>query len=200
LAFELFRGAAPLERPQDDEHVVLVLIAVPETQQTPPSGTADTTGGTRATRRAETVPGPAAGNARAASPAELATVVAPTEEPVDWRRAARFAIHDVLATATTPARQRSFGEIPKSPFIPCEEPHDDIAWNPEPERAGISGGLPFVRLGSRCVLGLGFAGCALGELPEANGQLFAHMHDNDRPTSSVPDITGCVRKREDAIP
>jgi hypothetical protein len=35
---------------------------------------------------------------------------------------------------------------------------------------------------------LGFFGCALGKLPEADGTLFEDMDDPDRPRSSVPDI------------
>ena len=61
------------------------------------------------------------------------------------------------------------------------------AWKPEPRTFGIEGGLPYVRLGKRCILGLGFFGCDLGKLPEANGRLFDDMSDSDRPRSSVPD-------------
>jgi hypothetical protein len=62
------------------------------------------------------------------------------------------------------------------------------AWVPEPRKFGIAGGLPYVRLGKRCVLGLGFFGCAVGKLPDANSHAFDDMHEPDRPRSSVPDL------------
>jgi hypothetical protein len=60
-------------------------------------------------------------------------------------------------------------------------------WVAEPKKFGFAGGLPFVRLGKRCVLGLGFFGCGVGKLPEANGHVLDDMRDPDRPRSSVPD-------------
>ena len=59
-------------------------------------------------------------------------------------------------------------------------------WIPEPKKFGIDGGLPYVRLGKRCVVGLGFFGCGVGKLPEANGHVLDAMRDPDRPLSSVP--------------
>ncbi len=60
-------------------------------------------------------------------------------------------------------------------------------WVPEPKKFGIDGGLPYVRLGKRCIVGLGFFGCGVGKLPEANGHVLDAMRDPDRPLSSVPD-------------
>jgi hypothetical protein len=64
-------------------------------------------------------------------------------------------------------------------------------WTPEPKRAGTAGGLPYVRLGKKCVLGLGFFGCGLGKAPEANSHLFDDMEDQDEPESSVPALDEC---------
>jgi hypothetical protein len=69
----------------------------------------------------------------------------------------------------------------------CRKYKKPDAWKPEPKKFGIDGGLPYVRLGKRCVLGLGFFGCAVGKLPEADGHVFDDMREPDRPRSSVPD-------------
>jgi hypothetical protein len=69
----------------------------------------------------------------------------------------------------------------------CRQYKSPEAWVPEPKKFGIAGGLPYVRLGKRCVLGLGFFGCGVGKLPEPNGHVFDDMLDPDRPRSSVPD-------------
>lgn len=59
-------------------------------------------------------------------------------------------------------------------------------WEPE-RKYGFSGGLPFVYLGKRCVLGLGFFGCAVGKLPGPNGHVLDDMRNPNRPRDSVPD-------------
>jgi hypothetical protein len=69
----------------------------------------------------------------------------------------------------------------------CRKYKKPDAWVPEPKKFGIAGGLPYVRLGKRCILGLGFFGCGVGKLPEANGRVFDDMREPDRPRSSVPD-------------
>jgi hypothetical protein len=69
----------------------------------------------------------------------------------------------------------------------CHKYRRPDPWSPEPKKFGFSGGLPYVRLGKRCVLGLGFFGCGVGKLPEADGHVFDDMRDPDRPRSSVPD-------------
>jgi hypothetical protein len=69
----------------------------------------------------------------------------------------------------------------------CRKYKKPDAWVPEPKKFGISGGLPYVRLGKRCVLGLGFFGCGVGKLPEADGHVLDDMRDPNRPRSSVPD-------------
>ena len=69
----------------------------------------------------------------------------------------------------------------------CRKYKSPDAWVPEPKKFGIAGGLPYVRLGKRCVLGLGFFGCGVGKLPEPNAHILDDMRDPDRPRSSVPD-------------
>lgn len=69
----------------------------------------------------------------------------------------------------------------------CRKYKEPDAWVAEPKKFGIEGGLPYVRLGKRCVLGLGFFGCGVGKLPQANGHVLDAVRDPDRPRSSVPD-------------
>jgi hypothetical protein len=69
----------------------------------------------------------------------------------------------------------------------CRKYKTPEPWVPEPNKFGVAGGLPYVRLGKRCVSGLGFFGCGVGKLPEANGYVLEDMRDPDRPRSSVTD-------------
>jgi len=111
----------------------------------------------------------------------------PPEAPapfIDWRHEAERAGQDAARTITQP-QARSFGPKPRTSAGTAPK---QFEWSPEPKTVGFSGLLPYVRLGKRCILGLGFFGCAFGELPKANGTLLEHMDDVDRPQSSVPDV------------
>lgn len=44
-----------------------------------------------------------------------------------------------------------------------------------------------MRIGKRCVVGLGFFGCATGTLPQANGQVLDEVKNTQRLRSSVPE-------------
>jgi hypothetical protein len=110
---------------------------------------------------------------------------------VDWQAEGERAARDAAARQAEPG-PRAFGEQPVSRYRKCKPRDSSFEWDPEPDKAGFAGGLPFVRLGKRCVVGLGFFGCGIGKLPEANGELFAHMHSADEPESSVPTLEDCV--------
>ena len=82
----------------------------------------------------------------------------------------------------------SHGVAPRKPSTPCSK-----AQQKQPEFTGrqsyyASGFIPYVRIGKRCIVGLGFWGCQLGKLPQANSHLLDGMTDPDRPGSSVPDV------------
>jgi hypothetical protein len=68
----------------------------------------------------------------------------------------------------------------------CKQHKPEFGWNRDPNEAGFIGILPYVRLGKRCIVGLGFFGCAVGKLPQANGHLLDHMNDPDGERFSVP--------------
>jgi hypothetical protein len=112
----------------------------------------------------------------------------PAESPIDWHlEAERAARASAESTAPKDDRCRP-SDRPGSLLPKCRNSKRPWEWDPEPKRFGIEGLLPYVRLGKRCVVGLGFFGCAIGTLPEANGHLFDDMNDPDRPRSSVPDV------------
>ena len=128
-----------------------------------------------------------------AAPADTAiTPLLPQQPapPIDWTLEAERAARDNAAGRIEPD-PRAFGEHPVSPYRRCKPRESSFEWDPEPDKAGFAGGLPYVRLGKRCIVGLGFFGCAIGKLPEANGELFADMHAPDEPESSVPALEDC---------
>jgi hypothetical protein len=105
------------------------------------------------------------------------------DRAIDWRgEAERAARHSIDANASP--QRRGFEEKAPQPRAPKPKPFN---WDPAPGRFGIAGGLPYMELGKRCVIGLGFFGCAIGELPPADGTLFDGMKDGDRERSSVPE-------------
>jgi hypothetical protein len=108
----------------------------------------------------------------------------PGSNAIDWRneaeRSARIAVEPKHGV-------KHIGQHPPSPFRAKPMPKE-FPWNTE-GRVGIAAGfIPYVHIGQRCVVGLGFFGCNLSKLPEANGQLFDGMQDPNRWRSSVPDV------------
>jgi hypothetical protein len=118
----------------------------------------------------------------------------PARGPVDWFREAEQVAQERGAELLRLQESKcdpSTSDRPGSLLPKCGSKRKPAReWNPEPARFGLSGLLPYVRLGERCAIGLGFFGCALGKLPEADGHVFDDMRDPDRPRSSVPDIPG----------
>ncbi len=121
-------------------------------------------------------------------PSRAITPVAPL---TDWQS-------EATAVARRQAAQRegpdTFSSPPPAMRKPCEPPESSFVWNPELPRAGLTRTpvpLPFVRLGERCVVGLGFFSCNLSPLPEPNSHLFDDMKDGKTQESSVPDPDVC---------
>ncbi|HEV7632506.1 MAG TPA: hypothetical protein VGO41_05910 [Steroidobacteraceae bacterium] len=120
-------------------------------------------------------------------------ITAPAPEPaapVDWANEARVAARAATDGSGEPTT-RLFGEPLKPALRKCEKRASSFEWNPEPKKAGFIGILPYVRLGKRCIVGLGFFGCALGALPEPNSHLFDDMSDPGHITTSVPGVDRC---------
>jgi hypothetical protein len=111
----------------------------------------------------------------------------PGTNAIDWQLEAQRSAHATVER-NRQSREKRIGEHPPSPFTPKKKPKE-FEWDPEPDRAGFAEGfIPYVRIGQRCVVGLGFFGCNLSKLPEANSHLFDGMHDPDRQRSSVPEV------------
>lgn len=112
---------------------------------------------------------------------------APDTNAIDWQLEAERSARAVVERSRKSTEKR-IGVHPPSPFREKKKPKE-FDWDPEPGRVGVAAGfIPYVRIGQRCLVGLGFFGCGLGKRPEANGHLFDGMHDPDRQRSSVPDI------------
>lgn len=116
--------------------------------------------------------------------------LAPSESPsrsaprIDWRSEAERSASRAIQQQSAPGA-RGFEE--REEVEPTPKPRA-FGWDPSPPgTVGFSGGLPYVRVGKRCAIGLGFFGCAIGEMPAPNGDLFDGMDDPDRDRSSVPD-------------
>jgi hypothetical protein len=136
------------------------------------------------------------GTTRARAHARFDTPAAPTtigvpapEEPVDWRLEAERSAHAISAEVARKEPKCDDSDRPWSLQPKCKKPQRPPEWEPEIPRAGFDRLIPYVRLGKRCILGLGFFGCAIGKLPEPNSHLFDDMNNPDRLRSSVPDVS-----------
>jgi hypothetical protein len=101
----------------------------------------------------------------------------------DWRNEAARSARNAIRAQMAP-RPRGFDERETAAPRRKAKP---FGWDPSPGRFGMAGGLPYMELGKRCAIGLGFFGCAIGELPPPDGTLFDDMDDPARERSSVPE-------------
>lgn len=130
-------------------------------------------------------PSPTTPSTAIAAPEVSTEATEPTGPSIDWRAAAAAA----AARQAAPAPSGEFSAAPKALRKPCEKPRSSWEWNEQPKKAGLAP-LPYVVLG-RCVVGLGFFGCALQKPPEANSHLLDDMRDGKTSPSSVPDADRC---------
>jgi hypothetical protein len=114
------------------------------------------------------------------------TAVTAGRGAIDWEDAGRRALR---ARAAAPTRRSDCDDAPPPGSMRprCTPRTTPFEWRPQPRAVEFDGLIPYVHLGKRCVLGLGFFGCAVGALPGANGRLFEGMRAPDRARSSVPD-------------
>jgi hypothetical protein len=106
---------------------------------------------------------------------------------VDWHAAADAAVQRVAKAVTGPPAQHQFGSHDRTAM--SKSSGSSFEWNPEQKAVGVSGGVPYLRVGKRCVLVLMvLPACAFGgEPPKPNGELFKHMHDE--PSLALPETT-----------
>jgi len=122
---------------------------------------------------------------------------------VDWYgEAAEIAKHADLGRTALEQSNCDATRRPHSLLPKCKK-HQELQLEPEPKRAGFDRGVAYVRLGKRCVAGIGILvagfGCAVGKLPpEGSGgtAMYKDMHDPNRPRSSVPDIPDTIAADE----
>lgn len=127
--------------------------------------------------------------AEPSAPEETSTAPAPSDAAatIDWTAQATEAAAAVVDKAIREeTRKCDPSASPQSFLPPCHPKTKKFDWNPEPGRVGFSGGLPYVRVGEHCAIGLGFFACGFGAKPPANGDLFEGMDDPERDRSSVP--------------
>jgi len=120
---------------------------------------------------------------------ETSTAPVPSSLPttIDWTAQATEAVATAVDKAISEeTRKCDPSDAPNSFLPPCNPKTKKFEWNPEPGRFGFSGGLPYVRVGEFCAIGLGFFACGFGAKPPANGDLFEGMDDPERERSSVP--------------
>ena len=104
---------------------------------------------------------------------------------IDWNEEARRAAAAAAEKAPMPDRSKCDATGLDDPALPDCKPPPEFKW--APPKAGFSNGLPYMRLGDRCVIGLGLFGCGIGKKPPARGDLFEGMDDPERDRSSVPE-------------
>jgi hypothetical protein len=163
------------------------LESIPEQEEPPPPERQRVA---RAKARRKGSDAPDAGASTSVDTSASTALSTPGDSPaIDWEHE-----REVTAQAMLPELMKQnqtkceAGRRPGSMLPKCRQPAKDPQWEPEPGRFGIEGLLPFMRLGKRCVVGLGFFGCAIGKLPEPNSHLFDEMRNPDREHSSVPEV------------
>ena len=162
-----------------DRASVLFFIESPPRRTTPPPPTVQpqATQATPTVIQAPSTPEQTLSAPTASSPAAT----------IDWTAQASEAAAAVVDKAIREdGRKCDPSDSPNSFLPPCNPRTKKFEWNPEEPRVGFSGGLPYVRIGERCAVGLGFFGCGFGDPPPANGDLFEGMDDPQRDRSSVP--------------
>lgn len=174
------RSAPPDAEP---EAMILLDLTQPvEVPKTPPHRDSRTPARTDTTKLPQTQ--------RVEAPAAAITPEV-QQAPIDWDLAGRSAVEAQAQEGIRKQRQeceeaaRKHNEYPRG----CPRDSYDPHWEPEEKKAGFKGIIPYVRLGKRCIVGLGFFGCNLDpELPQPRGTLLNDMTDPSRPTSSVPEL------------
>ena len=119
-------------------------------------------------------------------PPEQGTAPSDSVAPgVDWAREATLAAR---RHSEAPPPAATFSEPPPKPREPCRV--KPWKWKPEEKRAGIAP-LPYVVIGKRCIIGLGFFGCSLGEPAEVASDQLDDYKKGDGAGPSVPDPNVC---------
>jgi hypothetical protein len=117
-------------------------------------------------------------------PAEEVPPEGPVSPAIDWDGEAALSARRLTAGKEEPSFGSPLPEAPK----PCRV--QKWKWTPEEKRAGLAP-LPYVLIGKRCVIGLGFFGCTPGALPEVDTDQLDAWKRGEEAGSSVPDPDYC---------
>ncbi len=164
------------------EETVLVTIAVPAVHL--PSGTPRTTRKLASERAAltpiQTEPPPTIRSVNA-----LTAPAVDAGPQIDWAEASHRAAIATAQTSPVVTPDCDLWNSRERENRPCKKPRS-FEWRPNPRLVEFAGLLPYVHVGDRCVVGLGFFGCGVGSAAKANGHLFDGMKDADFPQSPIP--------------
>jgi hypothetical protein len=158
----------------DSETSTVLLFPQPPAPQLEPVSPKVATTQARSPRR----PQPHRISAPAKTSTSRPTEAATATPPIDWHHEAELA-----AARHAPAAP---GDHPGSASRACKM-RPEARWEPEPKRAGFAGGLPYVRLGKRCVVGLGFFACALSPQAPPNGHVLDGVRNPNYDLLDGPD-------------
>lgn len=124
--------------------------------------------------------------AEVAAPAQPS--VAPVENVPDWMFDAHSVAQSMAPRLIDELQDRCAAARRLAQALPagCKQEGPAKTWEPEPQRAGFVGIFPYVRVG-RCIIGLGFWGCAV-QTPVPDGTLLEDFRNPNRPVGSVPDL------------
>lgn len=186
------RPASPgRSAPQPEAMILLNLTPVapvPQAQQRPHRDSAFKRGG------AVSAGSPRAAAVTPTPPAIPAGAAQPPSDSIDWRLQGQItaqaqAVEGIRRQVRECEEARQHGRYPPG----CAKDSYDPHWQPQDKTAGFIGIIPYVRLGRRCIVALGFFACNTdGKLPEPDGTLLKDMQDPSRPASSVPQLDGAV--------
>lgn len=138
----------------------------------------------RVARKARSSSAPASPVPAPVSPEPIAEPRTAPAPSIDWSREAAA----VADAHVKPPADPGFGGKPlPQPRERCKV--KEWQWTPEPKKGGVLP-LPYVVLG-RCVVGLGFFGCAVGEKPETNTHQLDAYKRGEKTGPSVPDPNTC---------
>jgi hypothetical protein len=169
-----------------------VLIEWPEPATPGPSPASHAPSGTPGRKVPGRQPAAAATPETAAPPDIGAPITLPG---IDWDAEAAAVANEVASDWGARQTRRCDDSGKPGSWLPkCRKPSAPIQW--ELPRAGFIEGLPYLRLGQRCMLVLGMVACQ-GKAA-ANSHLFDGMKDPDRDRSSVPDI-GDINEPADQV-
>jgi hypothetical protein len=128
-------------------------------------------------------------------PTSTAAPIAPAETPAQAPRIDWYQQGEIVGQQGIPkAGPKTFSKPPTVLRSACKPKPSSFRW--KAPRTGRTVGdlrLPYIKLGKRCVVGLGFFGCNVGALPEVDGHLLDDFRDPDRSTSSVPSLDECAK-------